>query len=299
VQRAFALVSLIFAVMAMGTTLHWGNSRLYVSVPGWLERVFTVGMGFLTKRLALYPISSYSLRVEGAIYLPMPALLLYLYVPFFNAVRVCARFGLITAFGVSVLAGYGLQRLCRERGRQETGARSRLRGLAVTIALSCFVIFEFAACPFALGTCSVQARPVDEWLAAQSGDFAVIEYPLIKAINGRSLYTIRTHGKRLSYGLSTFHPGGFAEKRPVLERFPSDETVALLKEWGVRYVLVGARSYGTAWPQLEDELSAASDLRHVLTLEELPIYEGDRILHLLPTAERAFIVDLIYVYEVL
>jgi hypothetical protein len=295
----FAWLSLIFGVMALGTTLHWGNHPVYVAVPGWLEQMFTVGMGFLTKRLALYPISSYSLRVAGAIYLPLPTLLLYLYLPFFSAMRVWARFGLVTIFGVSVLAGYGLQQLCKKYAGRSAGARAQLRGLLVTTALFGLVILEFTAFPYALGTCQVQARPVDAWLASQGGDFAIMEFPIAKAMSGRSLYAMRVHGKKIAFGYGTFFPRAFNEQRAVLESFPSRESIALLKDWDVRYVLLGSRSYGQAWPQVEKDLSVLSSLRHVLTLEDIPIYEGDRLLRLLPGTERAFVVDRIHVYEVL
>jgi hypothetical protein len=296
---AFAWLSLIFAVMALGTTLHWGNTPLYIAVPGWLERIFTTGMGFVTGRLALYPISSYSLRVAGAVYLPLPTLLLYLYLPFFSAMRVWARFGLVTILGVSVLAGYGLQQFRAKLALRDAGARSRLGGLLVMAALCGLVILEFAAFPYALGACRVQARPVDGWLTGQSGDFAVMEFPVAKAMSGLSLYAMRTHGKRISFGYGTFFPRAFTEQRGVLEGFPSIESIALLKQWAVRYVLVGSRSYGESWPQIREALSAASTLRYVLALDDHPIYEGDRLLHLLPGTERAFVVDRIYVYEVL
>ena len=324
--RAFAWLSLAFAIAALGTTLHWGNAPVYIAVPGWLERLFTVGMGFLTKRLAFYPISSYSLRMEGAIYLPLPTLLLYLYLPFFSAMRVWARLGLVTILGVSVLAGCGLQMLLARCSivhphyslpknilsvtANPAGARqsppivrgrflhslwslgmtySHVRYLTVMVVVLCLVILDFAAFPYALGSCSVQARPVDHWLADQDGDFAIMEFPLTSAMNGHSLYMMRTHGKKISFGYGTFFPRAFNAQRAVLESFPDGESIALLRRWEVRYVLVGSRSYGAAWPEVE----------RVLTLDDEPIYEGDRLLHLLPGTEQAFIVDRIYVYEVL
>ncbi|UCC76316.1 MAG: hypothetical protein JSW37_12510, partial [Anaerolineales bacterium] len=161
------------------------------------------------------------------------------------------------------------------------------------------VVLEFAAVPYALGSSSVEARPVDRWLASQAGEFAIMEFPVAKAISGRSLYAMRTHGKRITFGYGTFFPRAFTEQRPVLEGFPSDESIALLKNWEVRYVLVGSSSYGSAWPQIKNSLSESSGLRHVLTMDDLPIYEGDRLLHLLPGTESAFVVDRIHVYEVL
>jgi uncharacterized membrane protein len=297
ISQAFAWLSLLFVVLALGTTLHWQNAPVYIAVPGWLERIFTAGMGLLTKRLALYPISSYSLRVEGAVYLPLPTLLLYLYLPFFGAMRVWARLGLIAIFGVSVLAGYGLQRLNRQYLRPSAHARFR-SGVVTLLVLGC-VMLEFAAFPHALGTCSVQARPVDYWLASQKGDFAIMEFPVIKAMTGRSLYAMRTHGKKVSFGYGTFFPRAFNESRALLDAFPGPESITLLKSWGVRYVLVGSRYYGATWAQLERDCSAAPGLRFVRTIDDVPAYAGDRLLHLLPGTERAFIVDRIYVYEVL
>jgi hypothetical protein len=299
---AYAWMVAVFFILALGTTLHWKSSRVYIAVPGWVERVFTVGMSVLTKRLALYPISSYTLRMEGAIYLPLPTLLLYLYLPFFSGMRVWARFGLVAMFGLAVLAGFGVQRLQRwtaKRAAASAGHGPLRHPWLVPLVIGLLVLFEFAAFPYAMGSSSVQARPVDHWLAEQEGDFAIMEYPLIKAMSGRSYYYMRTHGKRISFGQSTYFPRFFTENRPLLESFPSKESIALLKSWGVRYVLVGSRYYGAAWPQLERDCSATPGLRYVLTMDDVPTYEGDRVLRLLPGAERAFIVDRIYVYEVL
>jgi hypothetical protein len=161
------------------------------------------------------------------------------------------------------------------------------------------LVLEFAPFPYALGWCSVQARPVDEWLAAQDGDFAIMEFPVISAMSGRSLYAARTHGRPIVFGYGTFFPRAFDEQRGVLESFPSEESMALLKNWNVRYALIRQQSYGGGWAQLKRDLASYSGLRHVITLDDLPVYEGDRLLHLLPGTERAFTVDSIHVFEVL
>jgi hypothetical protein len=296
---ALAALSLAFAVLALGTTLHWGTAPLYLSVPAAVERVFTAGMSVLSTRLALYPISSYSLRVPGAIYLPLPTLLLYLFLPFFSAMRVWGRFGLLTLFGVAALAGYGLQAVQRRLGQAQRPSPSGLRPTAVAVLLSALLVVEFAAVPYALGACRVEPRPVDDWLAKQPGDFAILELPLAKALSGHTLYATRRHGKKIASGYGTFFPRAFTESRPLLLAFPSEASLALLRDWDVRYVLLGARHYGEDWPALEAALSTSPGLRHVITLDDQPIYEGDRLLHLLPGTEQAFVVDRIYVCEVL
>nr|MBC7244097.1 hypothetical protein [Chloroflexota bacterium] len=298
VRATFLWLFLIFGIIALGTTLHLGNTRVYIAVPPWLERLFTLGMGFLTKRLSFYPLSSYTLREPEAIYVPLPTLLLVLYLPFFNAMRVWTRFGLISIFSVAVLAGYGFQRLYETRVISKRNNPPHLGGLVTAIVMFALVLLEFAVFPYALGTSRVEARPVDLWLSRQEGDFAIMEFPVIKAVSGRTLYAMRIHGKKISFGYGTFFPSAFNEQRTVLDTFPSAASIALLKQWGVRYVLVGAYSYGANWPQLERELATASGLKYVLVMDDVPIYEGDRILRLLPGTEPAFIVDRVYVYEV-
>lgn len=296
---ALAVLSLVFALLALGTTLHWGNTPVYIAVPAGVERAFTALMGVLSTRLALYPISSYSLRVAGAVYLPLPTLLLYLFLPFFSAMRVWGRFGLLTVFGIAALGGYGLQALQKSVSLPQRTARCRQQAALLALALCGLVILEFAAVPYALGACRVEPRAVDEWLARQPDGFAILELPLSKALNGRTLYALRAHNKRIVSGYGTFFPRAFTDNRPILEGFPDTASLNLLRDWDVRYVLLGADSYGERWPELEDALAASSGLRHISTFDDQPIYRGDRLLHLLPGTEQAFVVDRIYVYEVL
>ena len=74
----FAALGALSLILALGMTLHWTGKPVYVPVPSWVERVFTVGMSVISKRLALNQMSTYDLRVENAIYIPMPTLFLYL-----------------------------------------------------------------------------------------------------------------------------------------------------------------------------------------------------------------------------
>ena len=294
---AVAWLSVVFALLALGTTLHGRSGPVYIPVPATVERVFTAAMAIVTKRLALYPISSYSLRVENHIFVPLPTLFLYLFLPFFNAMRVWTRMAIIPIAGVAVLAGLGWASLADRLAAATRGSRAVSRlGLALVLGL---VLFEFAAVPFALGMTTVSARPVDRWLASQPGDWSVIELPLTKGLSGRALYSTRIHGKKISTGYGTFFPQGFDAARPVLESFPSRESLDLLQNWNVRYVLLGSRTYGQAWPDLERACDETPGLRYVRAIEDEPVYSGDRVLRWIPGNQAAFLVDLIYVYEVL
>lgn len=294
---ALAWMTAVFAILALGTTLHGKAGPVYVPVPASIERVFTMAMTILTQRLALNPISSYSLRVENRIFLPLPTLLLYLWLPFFNAMRVWTRMAIVSTAGVAALAGFGWTRLAARLSAARRG--SQLTPCIALILVVVLIALEFAAVPFALGMTTVSARPVDQWLASQSGYWSVMELPLTKGLSGRALYSMRIHGKKISTGYGTFFPQAFNQARPVLDTFPSRESLDLLRSWNVRYVLLGSRTYAEAWPDLERDCNESPGLRFVLTLEDESVYSGDRVLRWLPGTDAAFLVDLIYVYEVL
>jgi len=291
VSSAYALLFGLSLVLALGTTLHVGGQRVYVVVPAWVERGFTAAMGLLAKRLALHPMPMYyDLRVAGAIYVPLPTLLCYLYLPFFDAMRVWTRFGLISAFAVAILASIGLARIME--GTDGTAHRSRWSVLLIGA-----VIFELAAVPYPLGWSEVRSQPVDRWLARQAGQEAVAQFPLLKAEHGLGLYAAGVHGRPIVYGYGAFFPRCYRQVRPVLWDFPTGQAIALLRDWGVRYVLVGAKSYGAQWADVQDRISQFDALRLVATFDEEPVYHSGWLSESLPDFGRALIVDRVYVYE--
>jgi hypothetical protein len=146
--------------------------------------------------------------------------------------------------------------------------------------------------------CKVQPQPTDEWLARQPGDFAVMKYPLARALAGSSQYGVQVHGKNIVYGYGSFIPLTFQGRMDVLSRFPEPDCIDLLKEWDVRYVLLYAQSYGQAWAGLEQRVAANHNLRHVTTIQEAPVWTGDRLLKYLPEQSWLFVVDTVHIYEI-
>jgi hypothetical protein len=291
VASAYALLFGLGFLLALGTTLHTNGQRVYLAVPVWVEKGFTAIMGWLANRLALHPTPSYyDLRVTGAIYVPLPTLLCYLYLPFFNAMRVWTRFGMMSAFALAVLAGMGAARVTRDlRGNQQNPVWALLLMAAIVLEL---MVFRFP-----LGWSEVRPQPVDEWLAEQSGGGAVAQFPLSKAEHGLALYAHKTQATPVVYGYGAFFPRRYREARPILWSFPSQEAIALLRDWGVRYVLVGAKSYGTQWPNLQRRLAQVPALRLAMVLDEQPIYHSGWLSEALADFGRAFVVDRVYVYE--
>jgi len=321
-SSAYALLLGLSLVLALGTTLHIGGQRVYIAVPTWIERGFTAVMGLLANRLALHPMPTYyDLRLAEAIYVPLPTLLCYLYLPFFDAMRVWTRFGLISAFAVAVLAGIGLARVmrgvvlpgrCRAppspdrwrdcaspgRGQDVDHAWRVRRGVMIGWLCLVAVLFELVAVPYPLGWSEVQAQPVDRWLAQQDEGGAVITLPLWKAESGPGLYATIVHGKPIAYGYGAFFPRRYRRERPLLWDFPTAQAIALLRSWGVGYVLVGAESYGAQWPDVQRRIGQFDALQLVETFVEEPVYHSEWLAEALPDFGRAFILDRIYVYQI-
>jgi len=291
VTSAYAVLLGLSVVMALGTTLHLDGQRVYFEVPAWVESGFTVAMGWLANRLAVNSMPSYyDLRVAGAIYVPLPTLVCYLFLPLFDSMRVWTRFGMISAFAVAVLASIGATKIARWGC---TAVRWSGRG-ALLVAV---VLVELVVAPFPLGWTEVQAQAVDRWLAQQDGEGAVAMFPLWKAEHGAALYAQRTHLQPIVYGYGAFFPRRYRQVRPVLWDFPTSRAIDILSDWGVRYVLVGAESYGAQWPEVQRRIGEFDALRLVATFDEASVYRSGWLSRLLPDFGRAFIADRVYVYE--
>jgi hypothetical protein len=253
-------------------------------------------MTFLGSRLAVNPATFYwKLWVKDAIYVPLPTMLLYVFLPFFASIRYPARFAVFTILAAAILAGMGVSRLLTTLRRRPGRPWS---GLSLTAVVLGLILFEFAAVPPPFGMSEVKTQTVDQWLAAQEGDFTVMQYPLSRALWGPSLYRTTVHGKKTVYGYGSLFPRAFVEKMPVLSQFPAEECMALLRQWGVRYVLVCSTSYGEAWPQLEQSIAASPQLHYVSTTQQEPISSGDRLLRQIPEYGAWFVVDKVFIYEI-
>lgn len=303
----FLAVALMAFVLALGPTVHWAGEPVYVPVPQPVEDVFLRAMYAITGKYALNPASYGSLHLPGHIVLPLPTLGLYLFLPFFSAMRVWARFGLVVGLAVSMLAACGLADLIRRRMWGWGAARQSLAAVLV----GAWIIFEFWTAPHAFGVTDIGAQPVDIWLRDQPGDFAVLLLPPEKAWHGPLLYAARQHGKSIAYGYGTYMPPAYRAWQRRVADFPDSDSLRAIKEAGIRYVVVGLRSYGAREQEMRLALDANERLRLVYTVDELPIFRSDRLIALVkpsaavPPTETingtryAYLVDEVAVYEIL
>jgi hypothetical protein len=258
-----------------------------VDVPAGIERLFSRAMYAVTGKLAHNPASYASLQQDGQIPIPLPTLALYLFLPFFNAMRVWARFGLPVSLVVAVLAGIGASALLSWR---RWTPRSRV---IIGVALMAAIVLDFLSAPFAFGMSRVGAQPVDEWLRQQPGDFAILTLPEDKTWHGPALYAQREHGKKIAYGYGTFMPPDYQAWREQISNFPDDASLDAIKAAGVRYIVVGLRSYGDREQEMKERLSSSSRLRQVFQSEERPVFSGDRLVDLVDSSPLVPPTDLI------
>ncbi len=318
---AFWVLGLTAAVLTLGLTLHVNGQRVYVPVPRGIEEVFSRAMLTLAGKLALNPGSYSPFRAEGGIPVPLPGMVLYLFAPFGSTLRVFNRFGLDTSLAFAVLAGLGAASLVARtagasslspwespKGKAPKGAAAGLRARAAAFLLIAIALLDFAAVPLPYGLSDARGLETDHWLKSQPGDFAVMHFPIARALNGPGLYRAAVHGKKIAYGYGTFFPRAWREAGSILGGFPSVESVQLLRSWNVRFVFVGQGAYeaglidtpGDTWAKVEARLAATPGLRYVRTFDEASPSIGDRLSAKLqqPLPIVPVVADRTHVYEI-
>jgi hypothetical protein len=207
------LVALAGFVLALGIQLHWLGHQV-TSLPTFLQSIF-----HRTDMPQIY----------------LPAYYLFRYLPFFSKMRVMMRFGLFTLIFFSLMAGlgaYALTKLASQKVRQWVGV-----GLLVLV----FIDFYPG---YLAGFAPTVARPVDEWLAAQPDTGAVAQFPFSMESEQSQVYYTSVYDKPFLGGFfNANQPEQYTRIYPVMESFPSEESVALLKQLGVTYVIVDTSQY--------------------------------------------------------
>lgn len=141
---------------------------------------------------------------------------------FFPMFRAYARAGVLVLLCFSILAAFGFQWFLGKL----PGVRAKIVFGVLVFGLIFFEFLDFP--PFRNEY--IGPDPAHEWLAAQPGDFAVVEYYVY---NNRPLLQQRVHQKRL------INPARWAalEIEEVVKGIDTPASINQLKEWGVRYLV--------------------------------------------------------------
>ncbi len=207
------VVAIVAFILALGIDPHWMDKKIS-SLPTILQPIFH--------------------RVDmPQIYLP--AYYLFKYLPFFSKMRAIVRIGVFTLFFTSLLAGIGAYIIRTKL----PSPRKQWIGLLMLL----LVFIDLYPGPFKLFS-RVDARPIDYWLKTQPNSGAVAQFPYGQEGTAKLVYDTLVHGK--PYIGAFFNPNSTEQSEritPVMNDFPSRESIDLLKQLGVAYVVVDSSQY--------------------------------------------------------
>jgi hypothetical protein len=180
------------------------------------------------------------------------------WLPGFNFIRAPSRFILLAVLGLSVLAGAGF-----ERASRRLAASTRHVVAAIVAAL---LVAEFAV-PLGVTPYRVTISAADRWLARQPKPFAVAEVPVLPLEPRRvwefekrqSDYMLHSmaHWQKTVHGWSGLQPPPHLDLYERLLRFPDEDSLRSLTQFGVDYVVVHTDLYPPGeWAQVERRMAA-------------------------------------------
>jgi hypothetical protein len=251
-------------LIALGPTLHSGDRPILVPMP--------LPVVALAAKVLSYSPSLERVRADilahQAFAIPMPSLFLYAFVPMTNGMRVMARFGMWTGIMTAGLAGWGTF-LLQQRLQRRWGARPFVSVLLVGV-LSGLVLFESRS---ELIIIPMAPRAVDVWLRQQPKDAAVIDLPLEQAVRYVQNYYKTVHEQPTVFGRigDAFEPEIAKQRSEVLKEFPSERSIAGLREWRVRYVLL-TPTLIPDWLSYQQKVEALAELKFDREIEGVRVY---------------------------
>lgn len=192
-------------------------------------------------------------------------LALYHGIPLFSFLRAPSRFGVIVPLILGLFAALAVARLPAGR-----------RGMAGAI-VSALALLELNTAPFPWHRTAPFARPYQ--MLARLPRAPVAEFPFY---GGRVAYHLHTqymffstvHWQPLVNGYSDHIPADFRTNAFVLDSFPSTDTFALLKQYGVRYVGMHWDMFGPREQEIRTRLQPfAPYLRELSSDRMMTLYE--------------------------
>ncbi len=261
--QALAVTAALSFLLALGPSLHWAGQRVHLTIPpGAMALLYHLGITpYLTAHLDPYLLAD--MQLQHYIFIPLPMLLLYLFVPFTTSMRAIARFGMVTMLAVAALAGFGIAALDRRWSTNRW--RVAIPALAIVV-----ILFEFLALPYRMTV--LQPRKVDLWLREQPVG-AVVELPLAERPDLFQEYYATIHRQPTILGPSelAFPPAELGVRMARLAAFPDASSMDALREYETAYLLVHTDRLPDGSQQVQEWL-ATGELVGVHCFDQLCVY---------------------------
>lgn len=222
--------------------------------------------------------------------IPLPYSILYRFVPVFQAIRVPARFGIVSIAALSILAGFGLSILLKKI--KNTSLRYFLIGTLLIISL--LEIFR-TPLTFTQVPTLANAPQVYTWLKDQP-DGVVLELPLRHGYNSNPieqqvsvdytditnhdnyiaetyrLYFSIIHGKRMMNGYSSYFPTTYQNMATAMETFPVPYAMEQIEKYNIKYIVVHKKQYGDEWSEIEKQIQQVKELEKLQDFDTEIVY---------------------------
>lgn len=217
-QKAFILsamiVSLVSIILGMGINLHWNNQSVVLQIPGFFQPIFN--------------------KTETFIYLP--SYWLFYRLPFFSSMRALMRFGFFALMFIPAIAAFGFLEI---ENRIKNGKK-----VLFTIIILALVLFEFYPGTYIGRLSQPEPRAVDFWLATQPSTGAVVQMPFSESVDQAQIYYTIYHQKPIIGGFFNANkPIQYQNIEPILIKFPDPESIELLRELNVEFIVINSSSY--------------------------------------------------------
>ena len=184
--------------------------------------------------------------------IPLPYSWLYHVLPGFKSMRVPARFGLLLALSLAVLASIGVMELFRQWERKKV--RPKLLRFLIILLLGVIVLFESHSSFSTLTRYPGNAESLSEvyrWLRSQPAPLRIVELPVRSPRdNFEAMYYSTFHWHNMLNGRSAFIPTGIERAFAELRDFPSQRSITLLKSLAIEYVVVHTQNLEDALPEI-------------------------------------------------
>ncbi len=177
------------------------------------------------------------------------------WLPGLSFIRMPSRFIILTILALSVLAGFGVDRLV-----------ARLSKRAATLAtgvIAAFVLAEYSAHPFAGVPFAINIPAIDRWLDTQPKPFVVAEVPTpdpryggaLERHQTRSMFHAMAHWQKTIHGYSSLRRPLHDRLYEELTAFPDATSLAALRDVGVTYIVVHSDDYGERWRTIDEQIA--------------------------------------------
>lgn len=249
------------SIIALGPTLHWRDHQVRAQLGPHVAALALRGLSRTGGDTAAVRASV----AQDGVPIPLPALLMYKFVPVTSNMRVMARFALWSGFMTAALAGLGVLAVCGWFGLS-------LRAVALTVIV--LVAFESLT---VIPVMTIEPRPVDRWLASQPRSTVIVELPVDQAERALQDYWMTENRKPNLFGWvgDAFDPPLQLEREQALRDFPAPTAIEYLRQSPATLVLV-TPSQIPSWAAMQPVLDSAVGLTFLQQIGEVRVYRINR-----------------------